>query len=121
MNDTKELIDIAKMGVALAVLSGVGLLLGPFCLWMANEKASDGWRKCGLVALCLVLTWPLWLVYNRIEDHFGLDSVAALLLNLALFVVLGVALGFILRRFWPTDFSTAEIAENAEVSQRRRA
>ena len=106
MNDTKELIDVAKMGMALAVLSGAGLLLGPFCLWMASEKASDGWRKCGLVALCLVLTWPLWLVYNRIEDHFGLDSVAALLLNLALFVVLGVALGFILRRLWPIDESS---------------
>jgi hypothetical protein len=118
MNDTKELIDVGTMGMALAVLSGAGLLLAPFCLWMANEKASDGWRKIGLVALCLVLTWPLWLVYNRIEDHFGLDSVAALLLNLALFAVLGVALGFILRRVWPRDFSTAEIAENAEVSQR---
>ena len=103
MNDTKELIDVARMGMALAILSGAGLLLGPFCLWMANEKASDGWRKCGLVALCSVLTWPLWHVYNQIEDHFGLDSVAALLLNLALFVLTGVALGLELRRLWPDD------------------
>jgi hypothetical protein len=45
----------------------------------------------------------MWRVYNAIEDALGLDSVAGLLANLALFVVLGIGIGLALRRFWPSE------------------
>lgn len=37
--------------------------------------------------------WLLWHGYNAIEDRYGLDSVKAMLLNLALFAVLGLVVG----------------------------
>ena len=35
----------------------------------------------------------LWTVYNAITDHLGLDTVKNLLVNLALFIALGVIIG----------------------------
>ena len=35
----------------------------------------------------------LWTVYNAITDHLGLDTVKNLLVNLGLFVVIGIAAG----------------------------
>lgn len=35
----------------------------------------------------------LWTVYNAITDHLGLDTVKNLLVNLGLFIVLGVIIG----------------------------
>jgi hypothetical protein len=52
--------------------------------------------------------WLLWRIYNSIEDHYGLDSVKAMLLNLSLFVVLGLAVGIgirVVRRSSPGDIA----------------
>ena len=43
------------------------------------------------------LVWVLWQVYNTIENAYGLDSVRALVLNLVLFIVVGIGVGLILR------------------------
>jgi len=40
----------------------------------------------------------LWWIYNRIMNHYGLDSVKALLINFALFIVCGLLLGLLYRR-----------------------
>ncbi len=45
----------------------------------------------------------LWLMYNAITDHFGIDSVKGLLINLGLFACIGIILGFILRRRQPQN------------------
>ena len=37
--------------------------------------------------------YGLWTVYNAITQKLGLDTVANLLVNLALFVVIGIAIG----------------------------
>jgi len=49
----------------------------------------------GLVVglLAGVGNYALWTVYNIITDHLGLDTVKNLLVNLCLFVVIGVAVG----------------------------
>ncbi len=49
----------------------------------------------GLVAGVLIGggNYALWTVYNAITQKLGLDTVANLLVNLALFVVIGIALG----------------------------
>src|SRR5436309_1499784 len=60
-------------------------------------------RRAGSLAIGIALgllgpiNWLLWRVYNRIEDHYGLDSVKAMLLNLALFAALGLAAGAAIR------------------------
>jgi drug/metabolite transporter (DMT)-like permease len=50
-----------------------------------------------LIGLLGPANWLLWRIYNRIEDHYGLDSVKAMLINLALFAVLGITIGLIYR------------------------
>ena len=42
----------------------------------------------------------LWHVYNAIENALGLDSVLALLINLALFVLLALIAGYLLSRLY---------------------
>jgi hypothetical protein len=41
------------------------------------------------------LTFVLWKVYNAIMGRYGLDSVKGLLINLALFVAVGLVLGMV--------------------------
>ena len=59
----------------------------------------NGTPKAGMVrGLSVGLLGPaalgLWVIYNALEDHFGLDSVAALLINLVIFLAVGVLAGF---------------------------
>lgn len=49
------------------------------------------WTLAGLAGPVL---WIMWMVYNRIEDHYGLDSVFALLVNLVLFLIVAVLTAF---------------------------
>ena len=95
----RELVDLAAvewwfgiLAVALPVLAmGIGAAL--------QFRA----RRAGSLAIGIALgllgpiNWLLWRVYNRIEDHYGLDSVKAMLLNLALFAALGLAAGAAIR------------------------
>src|SRR5689334_6145538 len=53
-----------------------------------------------MIGLLGPANWLLWRIYNRIEDHYGLDSVKAMLLNLALFAALGIAVGVGFRLLW---------------------
>jgi len=41
----------------------------------------------------------LWLIYNAIENFYGLDSVRSLVINLILFLILGIVGGLIIRRY----------------------
>ena len=36
----------------------------------------------------------MWLVYNALTDHNGLDTVRNVFVNLAVFVVVGLSIGF---------------------------
>ncbi|MGV3720461.1 MAG: hypothetical protein ACO1SX_06070 [Actinomycetota bacterium] len=101
MDATREIVDAAAVGTALAVLSGVALLVGLALLAMG--RGSEIAKRTGMVAICAALTYPMWRIYNAIEDALGLDSVAGLLANLALFVALGIGVGLALRRFWPSE------------------
>lgn len=49
----------------------------------------------------------MWYIYNIIMDHFGLDSVAGLLLNLLLFVLVGMIAGLAFRWFLRRRISEA--------------
>lgn len=47
-------------------------------------------HKAVLLALLGPANLALWEIYNRITDHFGLDTVRNLIINVGLFVMLGV-------------------------------
>ena len=97
----RELVDAGQVGAALAALSAAALLLALLFGFLARRRRAL--LRGALVAGCAALAWPAWLIYNSIEDHFGLDSVAALLINLALFAAAGTLGGLLVRRFWPDD------------------
>lgn len=86
----KELIDphqahLLMLGIAIAAPL-IGLAWG----WFAKRLAS------GLIIGLLigVGNYVLWIVYNAITDRLGLDTVKNLLVNLALFIALGIIIGF---------------------------
>jgi hypothetical protein len=113
----RELVDTGQVGVALAILSGLALLAALVFGALYRTRGQASLLRGGLVAAVAALGWPLWWVYNRIEDHFGLDSVAALLINLALFAALGAAGGLLLRRLWPAQEEAIANRRDAEVAE----
>ena len=104
MDDTRELVDAGQVGVALAILSAVAALAGAGLALILRGQPPENTsnrRKAALLCGGAALVYPLWVVYNRIEDQFGLDSVLALGINGALFVTVGVVVGLGMRRWWP--------------------
>jgi hypothetical protein len=62
-------------------------------------------RRAGLVigavvALAGVLVYALWLAYNAVIARFGLDSVKALLVNLGIFILVGLGYGVVVSITW---------------------
>jgi hypothetical protein len=85
----KELIDPHQ---AHLLMLGV-LVLAPLIglVWGYFAKRLPLGLAIGLLAG--VGNYALWTAYNVITDHLGLDTVKNLLVNLGLFVVIGVAVG----------------------------
>jgi hypothetical protein len=59
-----------------------------------------------VLALSGPLNYGLWRLYNVIEDYWGLDRVEPLLVNFAIFIFLGVAIGLVLRSLLRSANST---------------
>ena len=107
MNEMHELIDlptveriIRLLAVALPACGvAAGLIVGAL-----RRRPLPGALSGLALGLAGPLIWLLWLAYGRITGHYGLDSVKGLLVNLALFVAVGAAVGILLawaRRRWP--------------------
>jgi hypothetical protein len=111
MEGTRELVDAGQVGTALAVLSFAALVAAALLMAAGRMRRSPGLVRGALVAVVLMFAFPLWTVYNRIEDHFGLDSVAALLINLGLFALLGLIGGVALRSLWPAGDAAVQRGE----------
>jgi hypothetical protein len=109
-----ELVDLSVVERLFGLLAWLTPLLGigiAAALWMWARRTADPdhpairnprsaiRNRVVLIGLLGPANWLLWRIYNGIEDRFGLDSVKALLLNLAFFAALGVALGVGVRAF----------------------
>ncbi len=95
----RELIDLAAVErwftILAVALPFLGIGIGAALQFRARRpKALALGVAAGLLGPA---NWLLWRVYNRIEDRYGLDSVKAMLLNLALFAALGIAVGVVIR------------------------
>ena len=58
------------------------------------------------------LNLVLWCLYNGVENHFGLDSVKALLINLGVCVILALAVGLTIRS-WLSEKNEKEARCNS--------
>jgi hypothetical protein len=90
----KELISLPEanhiMLALLIVAPVVGVLLG-----LATKQLIRG------AVYGVVLgggNYVLWTVYNAITDQLGLDTVKNLIVNLTLFIIVGVVAGLVIRR-----------------------
>jgi len=94
----KELVTTEQAEHALRLLAVAlpiaGLVLGALIGAMRHRTVGGV-----LVGLLLGLVGPaafgLWHVYNAIMGRYGLDSVKGLLINLALFSVIGLVVGLV--------------------------
>ena len=68
---------------------------------LLREKIWTGEARLWLVlgAAAGPLNLLLWLIYNAIENIYGLDSVRALVINFILFLILGIVGGLTIRRY----------------------
>jgi hypothetical protein len=97
MHELVDLKAVERWFTVLAILLPLlGIGIGAAVQLKAGRPRTPSARAVAigfLVGLIGPANWLLWHVYNAIEDHYGLDSVKAMLLNLALFVALGVLIG----------------------------
>jgi len=100
---------VLVVAVALAIVGG------------AWSLKFHGARAAILIVVAASSLWPLWKLHNwltrsdRQSGSFGLESVKVLLVEVALFVVLGALFG------WSWKRITAENAEDAEKKERGEA
>jgi len=96
MDEMRELITVDqanRLFLAIAVAVPVfGLLFGTV-LGARSGNARTGALRGLLVGLFGPINFVLWKVYNGITDRLGLDTVKNLLVNLGLFIGLGIAAG----------------------------
>ncbi len=106
---------ILYLFIILALLTPAGV--GVYFLLMRGKNLSPVMRLWLIaVAIAGPLNLILWIVYNAIENVFGLDSVVALLINLALFLAVAVIAGIILSRLYIRFYLAASRTEHPNDS-----
>ena len=90
-----ELVDLAAVerwfGLLALLVPILGVGIGAVLQFRARRPGAL--RTGILIGLLGPANWLLWRIFNVSEDHYGLDSVKAMLLNLALFAALGITVG----------------------------
>jgi hypothetical protein len=91
-----ELVTVEQASRAIAVLAialpAAGLIAGGV-IGASRRALARGALLGVLCGLAGPAIWLLWRMYNGVVGVYGLDSVRGLLVNLALFVAIGVVLG----------------------------
>jgi len=94
--ELRELVDPAtaeRIVLALAALVVVAGLTAGAILGLLRRPFAPKFLGGAAAALLGPAAWLLWRAYNAVEDAFGLDSVKALVVNLVVFVIAGLAIG----------------------------
>ena len=87
----KELVTEHQAHLIMLAFLAAAPIIGLF--WGAITKKI---RLGLLVGVCVgVGNYALWTVYNAITDHFGLDTVKNLQINLVFFIVVGIIVGLV--------------------------
>ena len=102
MNEMKELVTVEQASSVIRLLAIVlpvlGIVIGAV-VGAIRKRLVPSLLVGLLLGLIGPAGWGLWHVYNGIMGRYGLDSVKGLLLNLALFVVIGLAIGVVVGRY----------------------
>ena len=112
MDEMKELIDervVEQVIGAVALLGPVLGLVGGFVSSRKHGRPVSWGLTRGLgVGLLGTLVWVLWRLFSWLvryqpaadpkHDYFGLERVDVLFLNIVIFVAVGAAVGYVIRR-----------------------
>src|SRR5205809_985964 len=101
MDDMREIVTMEQVN-SLFLWLAVGLpILGIILGGVIGVRMGNP-RSGALKGFCLGVIGPLnllfWKMYNAITDRLGLDSVKNLLVQLALFIAIGITGGLLFRR-----------------------
>lgn len=106
----KELFTRAQADL---VLTAGPIVLGFAALaWWRLRRSPEG-LAAGVAVLLIGI---LWRVFNAISERIGIETVANLLVNGALFVVVGAGYGLWLRRILPAPPASSGSAPSSEPS-----
>lgn len=89
----QELVTRAQADLLFLILPVLGIISGAAAGLLSRRGRQNALAAALLWGGPLVLIGILWRVYNAITDRIGLDSVANLIVNFVLFVVLGGVIG----------------------------
>lgn len=98
--DMKELITVEQVEMLFRLLAGILFVLGAVLgvvLGRHRWGVAGGLWRGAAVGLVGLANYALWRIYLAITDRLGMDSVANLVVNLALFVAIGCAGGLAYR------------------------
>jgi len=103
MADMEELVTLEQAERAVRVLAlalpAAGLIVGAI-VGAVRRRLGRGLGLGLLCGLAGPAVFGLWRMYNAVIGVYGLDSVRGLLINLALFVALGVVAGLLIGLLW---------------------
>lgn len=68
------------------------LVAALFALFRRRPMIADHLNRWAIAFIAMPLVLLLWNIYNRIVDHYGLDSVFGLFVNAGVFAVAAVVL-----------------------------
>jgi len=101
--DMKELVTVEQAERAIAIIAValpvVGILAGTL-VGALRRRLAAGLAIGVLCGAAGPAIWALWHMYNGIIGSYGLDSVRGLLVNLALFIAIGLLLGLAIGLVW---------------------
>ena len=120
MGELREIVDLKQIDrllLAAAVLLPIlGAAVGAF---RSQKTSAKGALKQGLMWGSLgPLTYALWRMYSALTARSGLDSLSNLLVNLVLFIAIGMGTGWLFGRNRPQkpERNSAE-NQNSETAQ----
>lgn len=85
----EEIVTARQVDTLFLALAITGPVVGAVVSWARRRGILNGL----LWGLLPTANWLLWRLYNAITDRLGLDTVKNLLVNLALFLVIGAVVG----------------------------
>jgi hypothetical protein len=99
MAEMRELVTVEQaeraIRMAAVALPAAGAAVGAIA-GAVRGRAARGLATGLVCGLAGPAVWLLWRMYNGIVGGYGLDSVKGLLVNLALFVTIGLAVGVVI-------------------------
>jgi hypothetical protein len=118
MDDMREIVTVEQMDRLFLVLAIAAPIVGAAigAALARRDKPGPGALRGLLIGLLGPANLVMWKVYNALTDRMGLDTVKNLLVQLGLFVglgvVVGLAAGFVMRNRAPR----VHVEETAETA-----